>query len=260
MLSYQHDYHAGGPADVFKHGSLAVLLAHMRTKNKPLTYIESHAGAGLYDLSSPMAEKTKEAQQGIQRLLIQSTLPANHPYLQTVEHIRKRFGPNHYPGSPWIARLLLKDEDSIHLMEQHPGTYASLRKNMRGEKKCHIHHRDGYEGVLALLPPTPRRCLIVVDPSYEVKTEYEQAGRFILQIHRKCPTAVIMLWYPLLKDQFHPPLCQKLQQANLPKFARREVLLTHTETPRRMYGCGLMFVNLPYGVEETLAGTGCQPF
>lgn len=252
MLSYQHDYHAGGPADVHKHGSLAVILAQMTAKDKPLTYIESHAGAGLYDLASPMALKTGEAQEGIHRLLLQGLPPPQHPYRHAVEIIRQRFGSSYYPGSPWIARLLLREGDPMHLMELHPGTQASLRKAFRGEKNVHIHHRDSYEGVLAILPPNPRRCLIVCDPSYEVKTEYEQVGTFILQIHRKCPEAVILLWYPVLKDDLHPPLCRALELANLPKFSRRQVMVTPPESPRRLVGSGLIFINLPYGVEQSL--------
>lgn len=252
MLSYQHDYHAGGPADVHKHGSLAVILARMTAKDKPMSYIESHAGAGLYDLESPMAQKTGEALEGIGHLVAHGLIPEGHPYRTAVEQTQRQFGPSFYPGSPWIAQLLLREEDSIHLMELHPKTHASLRNNLRG-KTIHIHHRDGYEGVLAVLPPTPRRCLIVIDPSYEVKTEYEQAGRFVLQIHRKCAEAVIVLWYPLLKDGLHPPLCRMLEQASLPRFARREVVITQpTETTRRLYGSGLVFVNIPYGVEESL--------
>ncbi|HAT50603.1 MAG: 23S rRNA (adenine(2030)-N(6))-methyltransferase RlmJ [Nitrospirae bacterium] len=252
MLSYQHDYHAGGLADVHKHGCLAVILAQMVAKGKPLTYIESHAGAGLYDLASPMALKTGEAQQGIQRLLLRGFPPPGHPYRDAVETIRERFGPNHYPGSPWIARVLLPPEDPMHLMELHPGTQTILKKNFRGENHTHIHHRDGYEGVLAILPSNPRRCLIVCDPSYEVKTEYEQVRDFVLRIHRKCPEAVIMVWYPLLRDNLHPPMCRALELANLPKFSRREVLVTPPESPRRLVGSGVMVVNLPFGVEKSL--------
>ncbi|MBF0145837.1 MAG: 23S rRNA (adenine(2030)-N(6))-methyltransferase RlmJ [Magnetococcales bacterium] len=253
MLSYQHDYHAGGPADVHKHASLAVILARMTAKDQPMTYIESHSGGGVYDLESPMAAKTGEAQQGIQRLLAHGMPREDHPYRQVIEKIRARFGPAHYPGSPWLARLSLRPADSIHLMELHPGTLAQLRQTFRGEKNVHIHHRNGYEGVLALLPPTPRRCLVLVDPSYEVKTEYEQVGQLIPKIHRKCPGAVIMVWYPLLKDHLHPGLCHQLERSELPKFARREVFIAEPQTTRRMYGSGLMFVNLPHGVDEALA-------
>ncbi|MBF0434441.1 MAG: 23S rRNA (adenine(2030)-N(6))-methyltransferase RlmJ [Magnetococcales bacterium] len=255
MLSYQHDYHAGGPADVHKHGSLAVVLTHMTTKNKPMSYLESHAGAGLYDLQSPMAEKTGEARQGIERwLALDGPLP-DHPYRRVVTETRNRFGPHHYPGSPWIARLLLRATDSMHLMELHPGTQTRLKGVMRDDNRIHIHHRDSYEGLMAILPPNPRRSLIVIDPSYEVKTEYQQVGQLVLDSHRKCPEAVIMLWYPLLKDNLHHTLCRRLEQANLPKWARREVLLASPSGPKRLYGSGLMFVNLPHGIETSLDQT-----
>lgn len=252
MLSYQHDYHAGGPADVHKHGSLAVVLTHMIAKNKPLSYLESHAGAGLYDLQSPMAEKTGEAKQGIERWLALGGPSSDHPYHRVIAQTRCRFGPYHYPGSPWIARLMLRTTDILHLMERHPGTHSRLKAVMNDDPRIHIHHRDSYEGILAILPPNPRRSLIVIDPSYEVKTEYQQAGQLVLDSHRKCPEAVIMLWYPLLKDNLHHPMCRRLEQANLPKLARREVLVASPSGPNRLYGSGLMFINLPYGIETTL--------
>ncbi|MBF0625787.1 MAG: 23S rRNA (adenine(2030)-N(6))-methyltransferase RlmJ [Magnetococcales bacterium] len=251
MLSYLHDFHAGGPADVHKHLTLAVVLARLTAKDKPLSYIESHAGAGLYDLEAAEARKTGEALLGVRRLLERGLLPEGHPYRRVLKLIHERHGPDHYPGSPRLAQLLLRPTDHLHLMELHPRAQVALRRHLRGAN-VHIHDRDGYEGVLAILPPRPRRCLILVDPSYEVKTEYAQAGQFVLDIHRKCPHGVVLLWYPLLRDDLHPPLCRTLEQAALPGFARREVRVADPESPRNLYGSGFLCVNLPYGVEEAL--------
>ncbi|MBF0137160.1 MAG: 23S rRNA (adenine(2030)-N(6))-methyltransferase RlmJ [Magnetococcus sp. DMHC-1] len=251
MLSYQHIYHAGGPADVHKHGTLAVLLSRMVAKEKPLSYMETHAGQGYYDLEAPEALKTGEARQGILRLLAADLPPPEHPYRIAIDATRRVLGPGFYPGSPRIAQLLLRPMDPLHLMELHPGSHATLRRQMQG-KNVFIHHRDGHEGVPAILPPVPRRCLILIDPSYEIKTEYDQVGQTVLRMHRKCPEAVIMLWYPLLKGNPHLPLCRLLETSNLPKFARRELHLLDPTSTERMYGSGLMFVNLPFGSGDSL--------
>ncbi|MBF0110095.1 MAG: 23S rRNA (adenine(2030)-N(6))-methyltransferase RlmJ [Magnetococcales bacterium] len=252
MLSYQHEYHAGGPADVHKHASLAVLLARLTVKERPLTYIESHAGDGMYDLESPSALKTGEGQQGIGSIWDRGVLEWDHPYRRVIEQVRERFGVNWYPGSPWLAGALLREQDSIHLMELHPGAHGSLRRVFRADNRVHVHRRDGYEGVLAILPPKPRRSLILIDPAYEVKTEYEQVARFIPRIHHKCPEAVIMVWYPLLRDPLHQGLCSMLSQADLPGFYRRETMVAAPGSSRRLYGSGLVFVNLPHGVLDAL--------
>ncbi|MBF0153362.1 MAG: 23S rRNA (adenine(2030)-N(6))-methyltransferase RlmJ [Magnetococcales bacterium] len=251
MLSYQHIYHAGGPADLHKHGTLALILAKMVAKDKPLSYMETHAGQGYYDLESAEAKKTGEAQQGIVRLLAANLPPPDHPYRIVIEATRAQFGPSCYPGSPRIAQLLLRPTDHLHLMELHPGTYSQLKRQMRG-KNVSLHHRDGHEGVPAILPPVPRRCLILVDPSYEIKTEFAQVGKSVLRMVRQCPEAVIMLWYPLLKGNPHLPLCHTLETANLPKLVRRELQLHDPTRTERMYGSGLLVINLPYDMENKL--------
>lgn len=251
MLSYQHGYHAGGPADVHKHAALAALLAHLTVKDKPLTYMETHAGAGLYDLASPEAEKTGEAAQGIVRALTEGLLPAGHPYREALDIVRARFGPDAYPGSPLLARTLLRPGDRLHLMELHPQEHAALKRVMHGGA-AHVHRRDGYEGVLALSPPQPRRGLVLIDPSFEVKSEYEDAASFVVRLHAKWPEATIVLWYPLLAAGLHRAMCATLEAAGLPRFARAEVTFADPATARGMFGSGLLVVNLPHGTRPAL--------
>lgn len=251
MLSYQHGYHAGGPADVHKHAVLAALLAHLTAKDKPLTYMETHAGAGLYDLSSPESLKTGEAAQGIDRALAEGLLSAGHPYRIALDAVRARFGAAAYPGSPMLARTLLRADDHLHLMELHPGEHAALRRAMRGSG-AHVHRRDGYEGVLALSPPKPRRGLVLIDPSYEVKAEYGAAGEFAVRLHAKWPEAVIVIWYPLLPAGLHRALCADVEAAGLPRFVRTEVVFADPASTRGMHGDGLMVVNLPHGSAPAL--------
>ncbi|MBF0426543.1 MAG: 23S rRNA (adenine(2030)-N(6))-methyltransferase RlmJ [Magnetococcales bacterium] len=251
MLSYQHIYHAGGLADVHKHGTLALILARMLAKPKPLSYLETHAGQGYYDLATAEAAKTGEAAAGILALLAADLPPPAHPYRQAIAATQAALGPSWYPGSPAIARLLLRPGDRLHLMELHPGAFAELKRRLRGPNIA-LHHRDGHEGVPAILPPDPRRCLVLIDPSYEVKSEYDRVGDTLLCMRRKCPEAVIILWYPLLKGEPHQLLCQRLEAAGLPKFFRREVLVRDPARTERMYGSGLAVVNFPYGLEEAV--------
>ena len=246
VLSYLHSFHAGCQADVHKHRALVGLLRHLINKPRPITYMETHAGRGLYDLASPQAQKTGEAKDGIGKLLDGNHHADDDPYLQLVEEIRKMHGDTAYPGSPSIARLLLRATDSLHLMELHPAEYPALKRLMKGSG-AHIHHRDGYEGVLALSPPTPRRGMVLIDPSFEVKDEYLDVAKFIPALIKKWPEAVVMLWYPLLAEEHHQGMILRLTGAGLPDTEIHETMFTGSEDARGMRGSGLFLVNKPYG-------------
>ena len=249
MLSYQHVYHAGCIADVHKHASLSVLLDVMARKDKPLTYIETHAGRGVYDLNAPEAEKTKEADKGIRAFLKAGKLPQDHPYTLLLRKMAAEIGENVYPGSPFIAEALLRPTDSIILSELHPQEYRAL-KRLTDYPNVHIHNRDGYEAVLALCPPTPRRGMVFIDPSYEIKTEYEKAAKTILKLHKKWEQGVIFLWYPILKEGLHRSMTEKLLSAGLPKLYHGEVRFAGVA--EGMTGSGIMIINTPYQSEKEL--------
>jgi len=237
MLSYQHAYHAGNPADLHKHFALAGLLAQLTRKPRAISYLETHAGRGLYDLSAPEALKTGEAALGIGRV----TLPPG-PYADALAAIRATQGPNAYPGSPLIARSVLRPDDQLHLMELHPAEHAALRRNLSGPN-VHIHHRSGPDGVLAICPPKPRRGLVLVDPSYEIKTEYDDTARFARALVAKWAEAIILIWYPLLSDNRHEPLIKGLQML---RPLRHEVAFDQKDG-RGMLGSGLLLINPPHG-------------
>lgn len=252
MLSYQHAYHAGNIADIHKHGILSVLLARLKEKKSPLTYMETHAGSGLYDLSGPESLKTGEAGHGILKYLQMDIPPVGHPYRTVLDQVRNKFGENFYPGSPVIARSLLGKDDNIHLMELHPAENKNLVRIMRGWG-AHIHLRDGFEGVLGISPPNPRRGLVFIDPSYEVKTEYGDAAEFVKNLHKKWPEATIVLWYPLLAAGLHKGMGSALDDANLKNLTRHEVSFsTHKET-HRILGSGAVIINTPFGTEQAIS-------
>ncbi len=246
MLSYQHIYHAGNLADVHKHSMLAWVLDYMTRKDKPLSYIETHAGRGLYDLTDDAAVKTGEAAQGIQRAA--DWFAPDHPYSKVRARIRTAHGPNAYPGSPVVAAEGLRPMDSIHLSELHPQEFAALKTNMAPYGGV-FKQMDGWELALSLCPPEPRRGLLLIDPSFEIKTDYETIPKTIGQIHRKWGVGVIMLWYPILTDGPHKPMIHALQSA-LPNAVTHEVSFPPARTGHRMVGSGLFVVNAPYGFQE----------
>ena len=249
MLSYQHLYHAGNLADVQKHALLAWMLDYLTGKDKPLSYIETHAGRGLYDLGADEAVKTGEAAAGIAR--IETHFDAGHPYRRRLAEVRARFGPMAYPGSPLIAALSLRDGDPIHLAELHPQEHRALQANL-GPWGAHVQQRDGFEMALALTPPTPRRGLMLIDPSYEVKADYAAIPKVIGQIARKWNVGILCLWYPILTDAVHAPMLAELQTL-FPDALRAEVGFPPVRDGHRMVGSGMFVVGAPYGADAEAA-------
>jgi 23S rRNA (adenine2030-N6)-methyltransferase len=252
MLSYQHLYHAGNLADVHKHAALAWVLDYLTQKPKPLTYIETHAGRGIYDLTAPEALKTGEAAGGI--ALAEAWFPPDHPYRQRLEEARAAHGPQAYPGSPLIAALGLRESDTLHLAELHPQEHAHLKAAAQ-PWGAHVHQRDGFALALALTPPTPRRGLMLIDPAYEVKADYDTIPRHLAAIHRKWNVGLLILWYPILRGGGHGPMLAALEAA-LPEALRHEVRFPRLREGHRMEGSGLFVVNPPFGLAEELARIG----
>ncbi|PJE29180.1 23S rRNA (adenine2030-N6)-methyltransferase [Pseudooceanicola antarcticus] len=249
MLSYQHIYHAGNPADLHKHALLAVMLARLTEKPKPLSYLETHAGRALYDLASDEARKTGEAEAGIGAL--SGLFAPDHPFAEVLSRVRAREGRTAYPGSPLIASELLREGDSLHLAELHPQEQAALAQAMG--RRAKVHRQDGYEMALSLCPPEPRRGLLMIDPSYEVKTEYDRVPQVIRQLHRAWNVGVLVVWYPILKDARHRPMLRALEALDLPKVLRSEVSFPPVRAGHGMVGSGMFVVNTPYGTEDEAA-------
>ncbi|WP_122073244.1 23S rRNA (adenine(2030)-N(6))-methyltransferase RlmJ [Pseudophaeobacter sp. EL27] len=252
MLSYQHIYHAGNLADVQKHALLAVILSYLTRKDKPVSYIETHAGRGLYQLDAPEAVKTGEAAAGIDRVLGDGLLPADHPLRQALAACQATHGDTAYPGSPLIAANLLRSQDTLHFAELHPGEHEALRQALpRGRAKVHL--QDGFELAQSLAPPTPRRGVLLIDPSYEIKSDYGRIPGIIANLHRKWNVGVIALWYPILKDGSHAPMLRALENQALPGALRHEVRFPPAREGHRMIGSGMFLVNTPFGTEAECA-------
>ncbi|KJZ20556.1 23S rRNA (adenine(2030)-N(6))-methyltransferase RlmJ [Loktanella sp. S4079] len=249
MLSYQHSFHAGNMADVHKHALLAWSLAYMTRKDKPLSYLETHAGRGLYDLTDDAAVKTGEAAQGIS--IAADWFASDHPYRQVLDRIWSKHGADAYPGSPLVAAESLRPMDNIHLSELHPQEFAALRENMAPYGGVY-RQRDGWEMAMSMCPPEPRRGLLLIDPSFEVKSDYQSIPTTISKLHRKWGVGVILLWYPILTDAPHKPMIKSLQRA-LPDAEVSEMSFPPARPGHRMVGSGIFAVNAPYGFAEEAA-------
>jgi len=249
MLGYQHSYHAGNAADVHKHALLCAMLDYLVQKDKPLSYIETHAGRGLYDLDAPEARKTGEANQGIARLA--ALFAPDHPYIRSLAAVRARFGPAAYPGSPLLAALMLRQGDPMHVAELHPRENAALHTAL-DPWGAQIRAEDGYAMALALCPPTPRRGMMLVDPSYEGSADYALIPDFLAGIARKWNVGILALWYPLLASGLHRPMLASLERL-FPAALRHEVAFAAAGPAHRLHGSGMFVVNAPYGLDRQAA-------
>jgi 23S rRNA (adenine2030-N6)-methyltransferase len=212
MLSYQHLYHAGNLVDAHKHSLLAWMLDYLTQKDKPLSYLETHAGRALYDLDATEAFKTGEATEGIRRVLAARWFAENHPYRRILNKTCDVHGPQSYPGSPMLAAEMLRPNDRLHLSALHPQEYTGLDFAM-SPYGAQCYAQDGFAMAQSLCPPTPRRGLTLIDPSYEIKSEYQNLPGFLRQITRKWPVGVFVLWYPLLTSGAHKPMLADLKQS-----------------------------------------------
>ncbi len=250
MLSYQHIYHAGNLADVHKHALLAWMLDYLTAKDKPLSYLETHSGRGLYALDAAEAVKTGEAVAGIGRA--EALFAPNHPYRRVLGSVRAHYGAQAYPGSPLVAAMSLRPGDRIALAELHPREFAELAQVMT-LYGADCRQEDGPAFALARTPPEPRRGLMLIDPSYEVKADYATLPALITKLHAKWNVGVIALWYPILRTQAHLPMLSALEAAGLPKALRHEVQFAPARDGHGMTGSGLFIVNAPFGTEAEAA-------
>lgn len=255
MLSYRHAFHAGNYADVVKHLIVNLIMESLCKKETPFCYVDSHAGIAFYDLGSEFAQKTGEFKDGIQ-LLWQLPETAIHPLAATYMHTLQAFNPgnnlNLYLGSPAFARHFLRPQDSMSLMELHPQDVELLKKGFKGDKQVHIHQRDAFEGLLALLPPLQKRGLVLIDPSYELKQDYSEVVETLKAAHKRWQQGIYALWYPMLNGKPHEQMLKKLANSGIKKILVAELSRESSHTPRAMYGTGMVIINPPYQLDEKL--------
>lgn len=252
MLSYRHSFHAGGFADVIKHVVLIEILRHLVRKDRPFDYIDSHAGAGLYDLRSEQSEKLREYQQGIGKLTV-NAFPELADYLSIVQKFNPQGALDYYPGSPLIAAQFLRGQDHSWLFELHPADFALLRAEFVADRRVQVKRTDGFKGLLALLPPVSRRALVLIDPAYEVKTDYERVFETVARAYRKFSTGIYALWYPVVDRTRIDELDRKLIVSGIRRIQRFELGIRADARGAGLAAAGMMVINPPWTLREKMA-------
>ncbi|MDE1900126.1 MAG: 23S rRNA (adenine(2030)-N(6))-methyltransferase RlmJ [Alphaproteobacteria bacterium] len=258
-MNYRHIFHAGNRCDIVKHAALTLILAHLRAKDKGFAVIDTHGGVGLYDLADPRAAKTGEADAGIKSLLNAAPLPALADYTAVLRKVNPAWdgaragGFRTYPGSPLIAFHMLRPQDRLEVCELHPEDAEALRLNSPADPRFRIHRRDGYEALGAFLPPPEKRGLILVDPPFEQPDEFDTLVERVAAAHRKWPTGIYMVWYPV-KDRpalwkFH----EALAKTGIGKILCAEFIYEPETRADRLNGSGLIIINPPWKLDEQLS-------
>jgi 23S rRNA (adenine2030-N6)-methyltransferase len=245
LLSYRHSFHAGNFADIIKHIVLVEILEHLTQKNTPFEYIDTHSGAGLYNLKSNDAQKLREYANGIAKLETKD-FPELSCYFDTINAYNQPGNFNVYPGSPCIAQNFLRKQDRAWLFELHPQDYELLSHNIRSNKKIRSSCQDGLTGMMALLPPTSRRGVVLIDPSYEIKSEYDQVVDAVIQAYKKFSTGTYAIWYPVVDRRKIDHMEKKLIQSRIKNIQRFELGLSADSKERGMNSSGLFVINPPW--------------
>jgi 23S rRNA (adenine2030-N6)-methyltransferase len=258
MLAYRHAFHAGNHADVLKHVALVHVLRWMALKDKPFTFVDTHAGAGGYSLESDYARKNDESASGIVRLYDAPALPP--PLADYVALVREFNGGGaltQYPGSPAIARMLLRADDAMRLHERHPTDHRILAAYLGRRPHTQVSMDDGFAALARDLPPPSRRGVLLVDPSYELRTDYARTVAALREALQRFATGTVLVWMPQVQRLEAAQLPRRLKAAAhaAPRGWLHAALHLGTATPGGfgLTGSGVLVVNPPHTLEPALA-------
>jgi 23S rRNA (adenine2030-N6)-methyltransferase len=253
MLSYRHAYHAGNFADVMKHVVLTALLKYLTRKHSALCYIDTHAGAGGYDLQSEYSQKTAESSLGISRLWGVDDAPQPvSDYLDLVHRYNPAGDLAKYPGSPWIAAELLRPQDRLMLCELHSSDFPRLEELFANDRRVHCYAENGHRFSVGLVPPTERRGLILMDPAYELRDELETAVAAVSMLRRRFATGTYALWYPILHEGQTAALRRRIENLRIRDVLHLALTVAHRESIPGMYGCAVIVINPPWTLRGTM--------
>lgn len=252
MLSYRHAFHVGNHADVFKHLVLDLLVRALLSKDKPFFYLDTHAGAGRYNLNSDMARKNREFESGIARLWNVELPPAAvRQYLESVRVTNPGRELRWYPGSPRLVRARLRARDRMTLCELHPTEAKLLTAEFAGDTQVRVEAIDGYQGLKAFLPPLERRGLVHIDPAYELKDERRRLLAAVKEGYRRWATGMFAVWYPIQDRATAQDFLRRFQKLDIPKVLVAEFSVLD-EQAFRLNGSGMLIINPPWKLEEQL--------
>ena len=256
-MNYRHAFHAGNFADVVKHVVLLIVVEYLKKKPAPFLYIDTHAGAGVYDLSHAPAQRSGEYHGGVARLLAAPADSLPPEVALYVRLVRESAGTGHspitaYPGSPMIVRALRRAGDRMVLVEKHPREAASLREKISKQKRVSIVEGDGYEALRAHLPPAEHRSLLLIDPPYESELEFDDVLKALEDAHERWPAGVCCVWYPVTSRAGVEAFRRRLRDSGLRKILDITFSVMPADTQIGMPGCGLVIVNPPWQLDERL--------
>lgn len=252
MLSYLHAFHAGNFADVQKHGALCLITSMMQAKSSSITSFDTHAGSALYDLGDARAQKTGEAERGIQAIWPRRQALSSDDWshylriLSGLNPVTSRL--NVYPGSPTWLESLKRPDDRVVLYELHPTEQARLT-DWAARRDVTVRCANGLTGLLRSLPPKTPRLLVVIDPSYEIMTDYQTVASALVSAWQRCRHGVFLIWYPILPGNPAKVLLEGLKNSPVTKVLRSELRLA-SPPARGMSGSGLLVINPPWGFGE----------
>lgn len=245
-MNYRHIFHAGNFADVFKHSLLALMVDYLTRKEKPFFVLDTHAGLGAYDLDSDEARRTGEAAEGIGRVLAaESPPPELAPFLRIVGQLGRR-----YPGSPRVARALMRPDDRLVAVELHPTDVAVLKAEFARDRQVKVVHLDGYTALKAYVPPKERRGLVLVDPPFEQPDEFARLADSLAEAFRKWPTGTYALWYPVKGGGQVPAFHGALAGGGFGDVLVAELTVMGPTGDNRLTGTGMAVINPPWLLEE----------
>ncbi|MCX8650340.1 23S rRNA (adenine(2030)-N(6))-methyltransferase RlmJ [Gilliamella sp. B2776] len=253
MLSYRHSYHAGNHADVLKHIVLTLCINSLKEKEKPFLYLDTHSGAGRYLLKSEHSEKTGEYLSGINMLWQQSNIPEP---LDTYLSIIKRYNPfselKYYPGSPLIAKQLLRQQDKLNLTELHPTDYPLLRQEFNKDKRAKVLREDGFLQLKSKLPHEFRRGIILIDPSYEIKEDYQILPKALFEAYKRFATGVYLIWYPVVSRTQTQKMIDSIIKLGIRRISQFELAIKPDNNQKGMTASGMLVINPPWKLHEQM--------
>jgi len=257
-VNYRHAFHAGNHADVFKHVILLALTDALQRKDGALFALDTHAGRGSYPLASAAAQKTKEADAGIRRLLNagRPSQPLIKRYLAAVRASQTGTGVDTYPGSPLLLAQALRPQDRLACCELQADEAAALKSLLSGKPQVGVHARDGYAALTALLPPKEKRGLVLIDPPYEAQlAEFDVLIPALRAALQRWPTGVFAVWYPIKLRRSLQPMFRRAADLPAKSVLRVELMVRPDDSPLRMNGSGMLLVNPPWRFNDELAST-----
>jgi 23S rRNA (adenine2030-N6)-methyltransferase len=257
MLSYRHGYHAGNYADVLKHTVLVHALEYMKQKEKTVRIVDTHAGAGLYKLRAAQPQKTGEYLDGIAKLWGRTDVPeALAAYLHALTPFNATSTLEFYPGSPMIMQKMMREQDHLYVHELHSTDIGFLRQAIGNDKRVKVVEGDGFAGLQSVLPPPDRRALVLIDPSYEIKSDYQLVAKQVIQAHKRFATGTFMIWYPVVLRQRIDDLERALIKSGIRNIQLMEFGLRPDNPEHGMTSSGMIVINPPWtlwrAMEETL--------